>query len=190
MFMPSMREFLQSGRLGEVQLGLRRDRVMDILGAPEDQTARRRPLQLLRYGAVEFGFIPVPETTDSRLVSTALYFHDPDRLIPPPLRPTDWLPTHATSAQQFRQFLNEAGIEANCSIQGQEAYLILSSGASVVFAEGKLHSIHFKRKDKKPQRKQMTVSLPEEAGERLQHRAHEEGISVQAIIERMIEAGT
>jgi ribosomal protein S3AE len=84
---------------------------------------------------------------------------------------------------------NEAGIEAHSDVQGQEEYLILSSGASVVFTEGRLHSIHFKRKDKKAQRKQMTVSLPEEAVEKLQHRAQEEGLSVQALIERMIQAG-
>lgn len=187
--MPSMSDFLRTGRLGDIQLGLRPDQVISILGDPDGRTAKRRPVELLRYGAVEFGFVPVPDTADSRLVSIAIYFSDPSRLIPPPLRPTDWMPTNATDKQQFCQFLNEVGIEVQSRAEGQQEYLTLFSGASVVFSEGRLHSIHFKRKDKKPPRKQMTVSLPDEALERLQHRAQEEGVSVQLLIERMILAG-
>src|SRR2546421_210173 len=131
--MPSMRQFLQTGRLGEIQLGLRPEQVIGILGAPEDQTAKRRPLRLLRYGAVEFGFLLIPQTTDSRLVSTAIYFNDLDRVIPPSLRPTDWLPTNSTNELEFHQFLNEAGIEVHSSVHGQQEYIILVSGASIVF---------------------------------------------------------
>lgn len=187
--MPLMRDFLQTGHLGEIQLGLRPDQVIAILGDPEDQSVKKRPVQILRYGAVQFSFVAIPDTEDSRMASVAIYFDDTDRLIPPPLSPTDWLPTGNTTEQQFRQFLEQTGMQVHSSVQGEQAYLIIASGASVVFAEGKLHSIHFKRVDKKPQRKQMTVSLPQEAVERLQHRAHEEGVSVQALIERMIEAG-
>lgn|GEM_PF-3685625 len=187
--MPLIRDFLQTGRLGEIQLGLRPDQVIGILGAPDDQSVKKRPVHILRYGAVQFSFVAVPDTKDSRLASVAIYFDDADRPIPPPLSPTDWLPTGNTTEQQFRQFLDQVEIHVHSSVQGEQEYLILDSGASIVFVEGKLHSVHFKRRDKKPQRKQMTVSLPEEAVERLQHRAHEQGLSVQALIERMIEAG-
>lgn len=187
--MPLMREFLESGRLGEVQPGLRPEQVIALLGEPEDRTPRKRPLQILRYGAVEFAFMPVPQTTDSRLVSTSIYFYDPHRPIPPALCPTDWLPTHATSGQQFRQFLEDSGMQVHSRVEGQQESLILSSGASVAFKDAGLHSIHFNRKDKKPQRKQMTVSLPEDAVDRLRRRAREEGVSVHDLIERMISAG-
>jgi hypothetical protein len=189
MMMLSMRDFLQRGHLGQVQLGLRPEQVIAILGDPDARTAKRRPLQLLRYGAVEFGFIPVPGTTDSRMVSVAVYFSDPDRRIPQLLRPDDWLPTSTPSQQDFREFLERTGIDAHFSAQGEQEYLTLDSGARVVFSEGRLHSIHFQRKDRNSQRRQMTVSLPEELVERLQHRAQEEGVAVQELIEQMIKAG-
>jgi|SRR5579884_711217 len=187
--MTSMREFLQTGRLGEVQPGLGPQQVTERLGPPEDQSVKRRPVQLFRYGAVEFAFMVVPGTADSRMVAVAIYFQDPDRAIPPPLRPTDWVPTGATTEQEFREFLEKSAIEAHASSEGEQAYLTLDSGASIVFTEGRLHSIHFRRREKKAHRKQMTVSLSEDTVKILQHRARDEGVSVHDLIERMIRAG-
>lgn len=188
--MSSMREFLTSGRLGDVQLGLRPEQVFEILGAANDHSARRRPVQVLRYGAVEFAFKPVPGTGDARLVSTAIHFHDPGREVPPALRPGDWLPSNETTADEFRRRLDEAGLAAHRDARGGQETLALDSGASAVFDVGKLHSLHFHRRDTKPDRKQVTVSLPEDAVQRLKHRAREEGVSVHDLLERMIKAGT
>lgn len=185
-----MREFLECGRLGEVRLGVRPEQVIAILGDPEDRSAKRRPVQLLRYGAVEFAFAPVPHTTDSRMVAVAIYFNDPDRTIPAPLCPTDWNPLCTTTEYEFRRFLDESGVSDYSSIHAEQDHLVLDSGASIVFADGRFHSLHFKRRDQQNTRKQLSFSLPQEAVEKLQHRAREEGVSIPDLIERMIRTGS
>lgn len=185
-----MSEFLTSGRLGEVQLGLRPEQVTDVLGPADEQSTRRRPLLLLRYGAVELAFLHIPDTDDSRLVCAAIHFDQPDREVPQRLRPTDWMPTSRTTEAEFRRFLAGTGVPVHSSVRGEQEHLILASGANAVFVEGTLHSIHFKRSDKKPERKQMTVSLPEQTVEMLKRRALEKRVSVQDLLENLIKAGT
>jgi hypothetical protein len=133
--------------------------------------------------------MPVPGSTDCRLVSIAIHFDRPDRGLPPGLRPGDWEPTNQTTADQFRRFATEAGLTVRSSVQGEQSYLVLSSGASAVFVDERLHSIHYKRANKKPDRRQMTVSLPDETVELLQRRAREENVSVHDLIDRLIKAG-
>jgi hypothetical protein len=186
--MPTIREFLTSGQLGEVRLGLRPEQVTRILGEPDDHSVRRRPISLLRFGAVEFAFKHIPDTADSRLVSIAVHFDRADRNIPALVRPTDWLPTSETTEQEFRGFLEASCIQLHSIIAGDDECLILLSGASAAFRDKKLQSIHFRGGEKKNDRKQMTVSLPEETVERLRQRAKDERVSVHDLIERMIKA--
>ena len=187
--MVTMREFLTSGRLGAVQLGLRPEQVTQLLGQPDDRSARSRPVLLLRYGSVELAFMPVPDTADSTLASVAVHFAHPDRDVPPALRPTDWVPTHDTDEDQLRRFLQQAGIEAHSRADGEQSHLILQTGATATFRDGKLHSLHYRRGEQKAERKQMTVSLPTETVDRLRRRAERERASVRDLIERVIEAG-
>lgn len=187
--MASILEFLTSGRLGGVHLGLRPEQVTGLLGPADDQSVRRKPVYILRYGAVEFAFKPLPDSRDSELISTAIYFAQPGREMPPTLRPADRLLSKETTGREFRQFLEQEGIAVRSEGQSDEEYLTLDSGASVVFVGGKLHSIHYARREEKPERKQMTVSLPEEAVQRLRQRAREERVSVHDLLEKMIRAG-
>jgi hypothetical protein len=185
--MASMLEFLTSGRLGEVQLGAGLEKLTDILGEPDDRSVRRRPISILRYGAVEFAFQPIGGSGDSTLASIAVYFDRPDRGIHGVLRPTDWLPTRDTSQEEFSSFLVSSGIRAESTAGGHEESLILFPGGSAAFSEGRLHSIHVRASEKR--RKQMTVSLPHDTVEMLRKRAKEEHVSVHDLVERMIRAG-
>ena len=187
--MATMCEFLTSGRLGTVQLGLRPEQVTQILGEPDDRSARSRPVLLLRYGSVELAFKPVPDSADSRLASVAVHFADPDRDVPPALRPTDWVPTHDTDEGELARFLQQESIQAHSRVDGEQSHLILATGASAAFRDGKLHSLHYRRGEQKVERQQVTVSLPTETVERLRRRAERERASVRHLIERVIEAG-
>ncbi len=186
--MASMRDFLMAGHLGKVQLGLRPEQVIGFLGEPEDRSVQRRPVYLLQYGAMEFAFKPVPASKDSRLVSIAMHFQGPKLDIPSSLRPSDWEPTCETTEREFRTFAESAGIDVHSTVQGEMKHLVLSSGASAAFSDERLHSIHFKRSEKKTNRRQMTVSLPEETVELLRERARKERVSIHDLIERMIKA--
>jgi hypothetical protein len=187
--MASLREFLKSGRLGEIQVGMPTDQVIALLGPADDRSVRRKPVYLLRYGAVEFAFKPVPETSDSRLVSIAIHFGHPGRTLPPALQWTDCALSDETTIEAFLRLLADTGMEGHMHSSRDQEYLSLDSGASIVFVDGRLGSIHFSCADTKKRRKQMTVSLPEDAVQTLRKRAREEGVSLNSLVERMIQAG-
>jgi hypothetical protein len=71
-------------------------------------------------------------------------------------------------------------------VDGQYTHLVLNSGGSAVFDDGRLHSVHFRRADKGALRRQMSVSLPENTLSQLRERAQRERISLQELIERVL----
>ncbi|HYE19049.1 MAG TPA: ribbon-helix-helix protein, CopG family [Tepidisphaeraceae bacterium] len=190
--MATLNEFLSAGRLGPVQLGLRPEQVVALLGDADDRSARRRPVTVLRYGAVELTFTPIPDTDDSRLSGISVKFAVPGLEIPVALRPNDWLPDGRTSPDEVRRYLEGQGITGVEALRGDDGdeTLTLSTGAAIVFADGSLFGMHFRRRDKRPDRKQLTVALPEETVEELRRRARAEHTSVQALLERMIKAAS
>ena|SRR6185437_13509931 len=104
----------------------------------------------------------------------------------------DWItkPTGETTESEFCCFLDATAIQVHSKSRGEEEEcLTLNTGASAVFVQGKLHSIHFKRIENKNARKQTSVSLPKETVQMLKQRAQAERISVPVLIERLIQAG-
>jgi hypothetical protein len=184
-----MQEFVSTGHLGDIMIGITADRAQQVLGAPDARSARHDPVEILRYGALELVFRRVPKTTDSRLVAIALYLGDQDRLIPEPARFADWLPAADTTEQQFREFLAGVGIAPRSTAAGESSHLVLPSGAQIVFADGKLHSIHFKR-NVSDRRRQISVSLPAETVDRLRQSAKFQKTSVRKVVEKLINDGT
>ena len=187
--MATMREFLSTGHLGDVMIGITAERAQQILGAPDTRSVRRDPVEILRYGALELVFRRVPKTIDSRLVAIALYLGNSNRSIPVPTRFADWLPSIDTTEQQVREFLAGAGIVPHSTVAGESFHLVLPSGAQIVFADGKLHSFHFKRKVSE-RREQISVSLPTETVNRLRQSAKRQKTSVQDVVEKLINDGT
>ena len=188
MIMSAWREFLTTGRLGQIKAGLAPEQVEAVLGPPDDRSVKRKPVHLLRYGGVEFAFRAIPGSRESKLASIAIYFHPPGREIPEKLRPSDRGLSHGASAADIHQLLDSAALSACSTIDGEQEYLTLDSGASIVLINGRLHSVHFKAAEKEPERKQITVSLPEETVQKLKHRAAVEQLSVPNLIEKMIKA--
>jgi len=95
--MATFREFLSSGRIGDVQLGMRPETVEQQLGPADDRSVKRHPVEILRFGSLELAFKTVPQADDTRLVAAAIYFNTPNQQLPPSLRFDDWTPTDATT---------------------------------------------------------------------------------------------
>jgi hypothetical protein len=186
MNMATFRDFLTSGTIGAVKLGMRPEMVEQFWGAPDDRSVQRRPTEILRYGSIELVFKTVPDTDDSRLVAAAIYFGRPSQPLPDAARFEDWLPTDGTSEDEFRTFVDSAGLQVHSKVDGEYTHLVLDTGASAVFDDGRLHSVRHRRADKSSRRKQMAVSLPESTINELRARAEREHISVQELIERVL----
>ncbi len=186
--MPSFQEFLTRGTIGGVQLGMLPEVIERTFGPAEDRSVQRHPTETFKYGCVELTFKDVPQTTDKRLVGVAIYFDRADGRLPHGTRFDDWMPEATTTEAEFRQFLENASLEVHSHVDGQYRSLILDTGARIVFDERRLHSVHYRRVDKAPPRRQMSVSLPEGTLTRLHEQARREQISVQQLVERMLSA--
>ena len=185
--MARFQEFLATGQVGDVQMGMAIDQVEQRLGPADDRSVSRRPVQTLKYGSMELSFKLVPETVTTRLVAVSIHFGWPDFALPVAF--DDWTPRSDSSEADFRRFAERVGLSVHSSVDGTYRSLVLSTGARVVFEEGSLHSVSFRRAEKKVERRQMSVSLPQTTLNRLQTRAHLEKISVQELIEKVLSRG-
>lgn len=184
--MAKFRELLSEGRIGNVRIGMRPEIVEQYLGAPDDRSVNRRPIEMLKFCSIELAFKFVPDTNDSRLIAIAIYFSLPKRQLPPSVVFEDWTPTAETTEAEFRDFVQSAGMQIHTRVDGENKNLILDSGASIVFVDERLHSVHFRRADGSAQRRQMSVSLPESTLSQLRARAERENVSLQELIEKVL----
>src|SRR5688500_17455578 len=125
MTMATFREFLSSGTIGVVKLGMLPETVERFWGTPDDRSVQRHPTEILRYGPLELVFKTVPETDDARLVAAAIYFGRRNQQLPPGARFDDWSPTDATSEAEFRGFIGSAGLQVHSKVEGQYTHLVL-----------------------------------------------------------------
>ena len=184
--MAILREFLSSGTIGPVKLGMLPQSVEQFWGPPDDRSVQRHPIEILRYGSLELVFKTDPERDDARLVSVAIYFAKTHQQLPRGATFEDFTPNAETTENELRSFVASAGLHMHSKVEGQYNHLVLDSGASVVFDQDRLHSMRYRRVEKSPRRKQMSVSLPENTLSQLRARAENEHISLQALIERVL----
>lgn len=188
--MVKFRELLSEGKLGEVRVGMLPETIEQLLGPADDRSVKSRPVEILKFGSLELAFKFIPGTNDSRLIAIAIYFSIPDRVLPSSVVFEDWTPTGGTTEADFRNFLGSAGLGVHSKVDGENKYLVLESGASIVFVDDRLHSVHFRRSDKRATRRQMSVSLPDSTLTQLRARAERENISLQELIEKMLSTAT
>jgi hypothetical protein len=188
--MASFREFLSQGKIGDIRIGMPLETVQKYIGPPEDLSVKKRPIEILKYGSIELAFHHAPDANSSRLIAIAIYFSLPKRMLPPSVVFEDWTPTGDTTEEDFRDFVQSAGMHACSRIDGENRNLVLDSGASIVFVDEHLHSVHFRRADKAPLRRQMSVSLPESTLTQLRARAERENVSLQELIEKVLSTST
>src|SRR5437588_3306016 len=118
MNMATLREFLSSGTLGAIKMGMRPQMVEQLWGPPDDRSVQRHPTEILRYGSLELVFKTVPDTDDMRLVAVAIYFGRPDQQLPAGAGFEDRSLTDTTTEAEFRDFAAAAALEVHSKVEG------------------------------------------------------------------------
>lgn len=146
--MATLAEFFRTGTLGPVSFGLTPEDVRGMLGLPTDQSVQTNPL-ILKYGGAQLTFLATKADPERRLAQTGLYFWPNAEPIPDRIRPTDWMPTGASTEADIRTYLTHAGIAVHSQVEGEDnSHLILETGASVTFANGYLAGLHARAKSR------------------------------------------
>lgn len=133
--MPLLREFLESGKLGPIAIGLSPVEVQHILGDPWDVGGTSKD-RLWKYGAVQLGFHRDNATRTEALCFIGLYFRSGSLDLPEAIAPEGWFPSRRTTKGDFIRYLEEQGIghsvDRQLTIETQSA-LTTESGTQVTF---------------------------------------------------------
>jgi hypothetical protein len=172
--MVTLEQFLRTGDLGPVRFGITAEAVTAALGPPPDESVRKKPL-ILKYGGLQLTLAAPGPGEARRVTHVGLYFRPPAEPLPDPVRPTDWLPTTATTESEFRGYLAQVGLPVG---DAGEDRIVLPSGAQVSFADGRLHSIQFSHREPGPATRQVSVTLPEATLDSVRARARQANRSV------------
>ena len=115
-----------------------------------------------------------------------LYFRQPTEPIPEPARPLDFTGTAETTIADFREFLKRRGLKVSACVEGEEtSYLVMPSGTRITFDGPRLHSIMFTMRAAPP-KKQISVSIPEDAWQQLHTLARQSNRSISDLCAQWI----
>jgi hypothetical protein len=147
--MPTLEQFLRTGHLGPVILGMTPIAVMTAVGDPDDTSLKSNPLQL-KYGSAQFSFWRSPKDRQQELREIALIYQPLFRPLPPTLKFTDWNPKSPPTEKRFRKFINGIAYAPATSVKGPNGtQMVFLSGVTAQFTNGRLDNIRlFQRQTK------------------------------------------
>lgn len=184
--MASIDEFLKTGRLGPLDLGITKEAVRRILGEPDDVSVKKNP-EIWKYGALQLVFYQSPHADEPGLSTINLFFHGPAMSIPVRLGLTGWQPTSETGIEAFRDYITGYDPEVYNQVPSiQDIIVSLDSGVRVTLNEGRLYGIHSPSKNG-PEGKQFTIFVPKHVLEVIRQEALEHGVSMSALCTRWIQ---
>jgi hypothetical protein len=184
--MASIDEFLQTGRLGAIAIGMSKDDVRGRLGEPDDVSVKKNP-EIWKYGALQLTFYRGSHVEGPVLSGIGLYFHDPTASLPDPLGLTGWRPSGETTIEAFRERLTGFDpIDQGDAPSSQHLGIPSNPGLRIAFDdEGRLYGIFQSRKG--PEGKQLTLFLPKDLLEAIRKEASGHGISISDLCARWIQ---
>lgn len=139
--MATLENFLRTGQLGPVVLGMTPPDVLTLVGDADEMSRKSNPL-LLKYGAAEFSFSKSPHDSVPLLRRIAINYTPTFKALPAPLAFADWMHTQPPPEEWFKTFVSSINYLPVQSLEGPEASrLIFLSGVVVVVAGGIVHSI-------------------------------------------------
>lgn len=184
--MTSFVEFLKTGRLGPVSVGMARDDVRMALGEPRDVSVNRFP-RIWKYGPLQLTFYKSTDESEPFLASIVLHFYsDPMEHLPEGLALTDWGERGPIDYSEFRDYLTVHGISVVGGVTaGPRKHLVLPSAVRVSFDEDQLYSVGYDLK-REPEVKQLTVKVRRKDLEAIQKWARGLGMSAPDLCSQWI----
>jgi hypothetical protein len=176
--MATLEQFLRTGELGPLHVGMREAEVIALLGAPQDESVSRKP-RILKYGGLQLAFRRRPGAMDGELTFIGLYFSPGAEPIPEPSRPTDFNGSANTTVVDVRAFFAKANLLDLVIKEGEN--LVMASGATIAFEDQILHSIQFAAPVGKRAIKQLSVSISNETLNQLMAVAKQSNRSVSEL---------
>jgi len=159
--MANLKQFLKTGRLGELSLGMLASDVVALLGDADDLSKKSNPLVMV-YGNLELTFFKQPDAVRRELVSVVLQYSLPlpeDRTV---FAFEDWDPTGSNEAA-FREFLDSMSYPPAATVGGKSGrQLVLLSRVVAHFVEDRLHSLRL-AKESAEQKANLSVAEDREA---------------------------
>jgi hypothetical protein len=184
--MTNLTEFLKTGRLETIAVGMSREEVKAVLGEPQDASVHKYPL-IWKYGGLQLIFDRAPDDSRLFLASITLYFHEEAENIPEAFAPIDWVPTAGTTFQVFRAHLDENEIRVFGGVtSGPHKHLVLESGVRITFDDDRLYSIGYTMK-RESDTKQLTIKVRRKALEMIEKWAKGRGISISDLCSEWIK---
>ncbi len=181
--MPTLDEFLETGRLGPLRSGLEPQQVRQALGEPDGYTARSNPFPIFRYGPVQVGFQRALDGPDTRLSWIRIDLRQPPASLPESIRLEGWVPAPGSGIAEVREHVASLGIPvpATPKSTGDSEILALPSGVHFVFADGGLDSIQF-QEPRAPRYRQVSGHVAEADWPEFLRRAADAKLSASALL--------
>src|SRR5690349_11154714 len=102
--MATLEQFLRTGQLGPLALGMTTADVTAVLGEPQQVSRKSNPL-LVKYGGLQLTFSRQRADRVFRMNQLGIYFQPEPEPLPASVRPEDIPPGVAPSEREFRAFL-------------------------------------------------------------------------------------
>jgi hypothetical protein len=184
--MATLVEFLKTGRLDGISVGISRDEVRALLGEPEDVSTNKFP-QTWKYGPLQLAFYKSADGSNPLLASISMCFHEPEQRFPEAIKIDGWLPDPETTFDAFRTFLDANHVRVIGGVtSGPDKHLVLESAVRVTFDEDLIDSIGYSAK-REPETKQLTVKVRREDLELIQKWAKGRGVSASDLCSEWIK---
>lgn len=147
--MATLEEFLRTGHLGPVVLGMTPTDVMTTVGDPQGTSRKSNPLQL-KYGSAQLSFWKAPKDKSLHLREIAITYQPDFEPLPATLTFLDWNPPQPPTEQLFKSFIYYIGYLPVHSVDGPNGTEIsFLSGVTALCADKMLHSIRLHQRQNK-----------------------------------------
>jgi len=132
-------EFLRSGALGDLHLGLSRDQVRQMLGEPPDHSEKNWKHEIWKYGGLQIAF------SGSLLSFIGLYFENGEARLPASLVEDGNITIETDGVTELEELLRAKGIEftvdPELTYDDYKLIRIAASGVGIGFTRGRLSSM-------------------------------------------------
>jgi hypothetical protein len=178
--MATLEEFVRTGHLGPVNLGISASDVMSSLGEPDAISRKSNPL-LLVYGFVQLTFWRNAKNPKPELREIALDYRRVSEPLPPPLEFSDWKPTEPPTERRFRDFMHDVGyLPVHQSDGATWRELVFPSGVTARFRDEMLESIRLIERENNSSPIALTSDEREPTPEQISDMFSEATLAVQA----------